>query len=51
MIVQFNLLKWELRKDVAVHRSLIFDKVGVQNQGLSVSRNLDTDLANYDFVK
>ena len=46
MIVQFNLLKWELRKDVTVHRSLIFDKVGVQNQGLTVSRDLDADFAN-----
>ena len=46
MIIRFNLLKWELRKNVVVHRSLIFDKVGVQNQGLSVSRDLDADFAN-----
>ena len=46
MIVQFNLLKWELRKGVAVHYFLIFDKVGVQNQGLAVSRGLDANFAN-----
>ena len=46
MIIQFNLLKWKLRKDVAVHRSLIFDKVGIQNQGLAVSQDLDADFTN-----
>ena len=45
MIIRFNLLKWELRKDIAVHRSLIFYKVGVQNQSLVVSRDLNVDFA------
>ena len=46
MIIQFNLLKWKLRKDVAVHRFLIFDKIDVQNQGLAISRDLDIGFAN-----
>ena len=46
MIFRFNLLKWELKKGVVVHRSLIFDKVGVQNQDLAVSRDLDAGFTN-----
>ena len=36
----------ELKKDVAVHRSLISDKVGSRNPSLAVSRDLDINFTN-----
>ena len=46
MIIQFNLLKWGLGKGVVVHRFLILGEVDVQNQDLTVSRDLDAGFAN-----
>ena len=52
MIIQFNLFKTRIREGCS--RSPLpdfFGKVGVQNQGLAVSRDLDVGFANQGCIK
>ena len=35
-----------IKEDVVIHCFLIFDEIDVQNQDLTVSRNLNTDFVN-----
>ena len=46
MSVLYNFLKWGLGKGVTVPRSLIPGEVNVQNQDLTVSRDLDAGFTN-----
>ena len=44
-------MKRRLKKDVVVHRSLVFGKIDIWNPGLVVSRDLDIDFTNSDLIK
>ena len=39
-------LFWKLGKGVLARHSLIFSKIDIQNQSLTVSRDLDVDFIN-----